>query len=831
MNRLFYQFVIILFALSLPAFLNISAQKTMTDDEVYEMAVKEIENGATQEQLVTKLMQRGVQIEQIRRLRDKYEKQQNKDLLNSQSVLGTSKRTRVNNGDKRREEVLKRRRPNYEKDDPEFENYRKKNVENYTHELDFMFADSLDIYKDYFEDEEEDKIKIFGHDIFNNDKLTFETSMNIATPKDYVLGPGDEVFVDVYGASQRTITAIISPEGSIDIENFGPVNVGGLTVSAATNRLRSTLGQHYSNSTIRLTVGQTKTVSVQVMGAVNVPGTYTLSAFSSVFHALYMAGGISDIGTLRNIKVFRNNKLISTVDIYDYILNGKMTGDVHLKDNDIIIVGTYDCLVNIAGRIKRPMYYEMKNTESVETLLSYAGGFTGDAYKKAVRLIRKNGDRYSMFTIDEFERPNFKVVDGDSVSVDSTLEKFENMVIIKGAVHRPGMYQIGNNINSVRELVNKAEGLTPNAFASHAVLHRTKQDKTLQTISLDLKGIMDGSIADVPLQNEDVIYVLDTENKNKELTMSIFGEVQYPGTYDFSENTTISDFVIQAGGLKDAASTIKVDVSRRIRDPKATSTTEVLAKTYTFTLRDGLVVDNDSAFVLEPFDEVYIRTSPGYMPQQHITVVGEVAFAGEYTLNKKGQRLSDIIKNCGGLTPEAYAKGARLERKMTLEEKERQKALLRVAAGNDSIDLNKLELSDTRSIGINLDMAIQNPGNDEWDIVLEENDRLIVPQYRNTVSISGEVMYPTTVAYKSGSKLDYYINKSGGFSQNAKTGRVFAVNMNGTVTRVRSAKDILPGSEIVVPSKKKHNKMSMGELLSIGTMTASLGSIISVLLK
>jgi len=820
--------LLLLLVLSTPCSF-VLAQHTLTDDEVYEMAMKEIENGVTQEKLVTKLMQRGVQIEQIRRIRDKYEKQKNGDLMNSKKIVGDNKRTRVNNGDKR-EETHNRRKPTYSKDTPEYDDYRKKNVENYTHELDFMFADSLALYNMDFEEEEPGK-KIFGHDIFNNQKLTFESNLNIATPKDYVLGAGDEIYIDVYGASQRTISGSVSPEGTIDIENFGPISVGGLTVAAATNRLRSTLGQRYAGSKIRLTVGQTKTISVQVMGAVNVPGTYTLSAFASVFHALYMAGGITEIGTPRNVKVFRNNKLLSTVDIYDYILNGKLTGNVHLQDNDIIIVGTYDCLVNVTGKIKRPMYYEMKNTESVETLLNYAGGFTGDAYRKTVRLVRKNGERYSMFTIDEFERPNFKVVDGDSLSVDSTLQKFENMVLLKGAVNRPGMYQLGNNIHSVRELIAKAEGLTPHAFANHAILHRTKKDKTLQTISLNLKGIMDGSIADVPLQNEDVIFILDNENSQKELTMSIFGEVQYPGIYDFSENTTISDFVIQAGGLKDAASTIKVDVSRRIRDPKATSTSVTLAKTYTFTLRDGLIVDNDSSFTLEPFDEVYIRTSPGYSPQQHITVVGEVTFAGEYTLNKKGQRLSDVIKNCGGLTSEAYAKGARLERKMTPDEKERQKALLRVAAGNDSIDLNKLELSDTRSIGINLDMAIQNPGNDEWDIVLEENDKLIVPQYRNTVSISGEVMYPTTVAFKDGSKLDYYINKSGGFSQNAKTGRVFAVNMNGTVTRVRTAKDIQPGCEIVVPSKKKHNKMSTGEMLSIGTMTASLASIISILLK
>ena len=812
--------------------LPVCAQSGMSDADVYEFMVKEKKRGTSPQQIAVKLMQSGVKIEQIRRVRDKYQKNTNSELLDSRNVTGQS-RTRVNNGDKKQEKAANLRKRKFEKSDfssEEYSDYEQQQLRDYTNSLDFMFPDSLLIYGDE-EMELKKKKKIFGHDIFNNKKLTFESSMNIATPANYVLGAGDNVIIDIYGASQKNISAVVSPEGTVDIENFGPVTVAGLTVAQATARLRGTLGQKFGGSQVRLTVGQTKTISVQVMGSVNVPGTYTLSAFSTVFHALYMAGGVTEVGTLRNIKVYRNNKLISSVDVYDYILNGKLSGNVKLADNDVIVVGTYDCLVNISGKVKRPMYYEMKKSESVETLLNYAGGFSGDAYKKSVRLIRKNGESYSMFTIDEFERSNFKIFDGDSVSVDSTLKKFDNMVLIKGAVNRPGMYEIGKEIRTVRELVEKAGGLEPEAFGERAVLHRKKEDKSLTTISLNLKGLLENKVADFPLQNEDVIYILSKSGSYNEQTMSIFGEVAYPGIYDFSENTTIEDLIVQAGGLKEAASLVKVDVSRRIRDNKSMNTSETIAKSFTFAIKDGLVVDGDSSFVLQPFDEVYVRKSPNYTEQQHVQIDGEVAFSGEYALSKKGERLSDLIKKCGGLTPEAYAKGARLERKLTPEEKVKQQSLMKIVLGSDSIDVRKLELGDTRPVGINLDMALSNPGSDEWDMVLKEGDRIVVPQYNNTVTLNGEVMYPTTVAYKKGAKLSYYINKAGGYGMNAKTNHVFAVNMNGTVTQVKSANDIQPGCDIVIPTKRKKNRMSMGEIVSLGTMTASLASIIAILLK
>lgn len=575
---------------------------------------------------------------------------------------------------------------------------------------------------------------MFGRDIFNNKDLTFEPNMNIATPQNYILGPGDAVYIDIYGASQKTIESTVSPDGEVTIEGFGPVQVSGLTVAQANARLRSTLGARYSSSKIKLTVGQTRSIMINVMGEVKNPGTYTLPAFATVFHALYMAGGTNDIGTMRNIKVYRNNRLVSVVDIYDYILNGKLTGNVRLADNDVISVGPYDCLVNITGKVKRPMYYEMKRNESVGTLLKYAGGFTGDAYKKSVRIVRKTGREYSVYNVDEFDMSAFHLADEDSVSVDSILPRFSNMVEVKGAVFRPGMYQVGGDINSVKTLIEHADGLREEAFTARAVMHRMKKDRTLEVVPVDVEGILDGTVPDIPIQNNDVLFIPTKQEMMEEQTITIHGEVQYPGIYRYADNETLEDFVLQAGGLKQTASTVKVDVSRRIVNPKALTTDSVIARTYTFALKDGFVIDGTPGFKLMPFDEVYVRKSPGYYKQQNVVVEGEVMFSGTYTLSKKNQRLSDLIKSAGGVNDRGYVAGARLERKVNESERARMEAVLKkakeeaeqmeieAAKENKKIDLKdsekikKFEIPEFYSVGIELDKALANPGCDA-DIV------------------------------------------------------------------------------------------------------------------
>ncbi len=547
------------------------AQSSMTDEQVMQFVAKEYERGTSQAQIVTKLMQRGVNINQIRRVKDTYDRmQKNQGSGTIDNGTSATSRMRVNNDDT-----------------PQGTSQRMQS----THEI-YMLPDSLEMLY-----QESGKRKVFGRDIFNNKMLTFEPNMNIATPQNYRLGPGDAVFIDIYGASQKTVQSTVSPDGTVTIEGFGPVQVSGMTVSQANAHLRSTLGSRYSSSQIRLTVGQTRTIMVNVMGEVKAPGTYTLSAFASVFHALYMAGGVNDLGTLRNIKVYRNSQLISTVDIYDYILNGKLTGNVRLAENDVIVVGPYDCLVNITGKVKRPMFYEMRRNESVGTLLKYAGGFTGDAYTKSVRLVRKTGREFSVYNVDEFDMSSFHLADEDSVSVDSILPRFANMVEVKGAVFRPGMYQVGGNITTVRELLESCEGVTEEAFTAHAVMHRMKEDRTLQVIAVDIDGIMKGTVPDLALKPNDVLFIPTKQEMMEEQTITIHGEVQYPGVYKYAENETLEDFVLQAGGLKQTASTVKVDVARRVSNPKAFQTDSIIARTYSFALKDGFVMRCMSARV------------------------------------------------------------------------------------------------------------------------------------------------------------------------------------------------------------------------------------------
>ena len=644
------------------------AQSSMTDEQVMQFVLKEYERGTSQAQIVTKLMQRGVDINQIRRVKNTYNKiQKNQGLGTVDDGTSATSRMRVNNGDTKEMEAQEMQRRRLEAQRGTSQRMQSAREARHTYneadedfvtindQVGYMLPDSLEMLY-----EESGKRKVFGRDIFNNKMLTFEPNMNIATPQNYRLGPGDAVFIDIYGASQKTVQSTVSPDGTVTIEGFGPVQVSGMTVSQANAHLRSTLGSRYSSSQIRLTVGQTRTIMVNVMGEVKAPGTYTLSAFASVFHALYMAGGVNDLGTLRNIKVYRNSQLISTVDIYDYILNGKLTGNVRLAENDVIVVGPYDCLVNITGKVKRPMFYEMRRNESVGTLLKYAGGFTGDAYTKSVRLVRKTGREFSVYNVDEFDMSSFHLADEDSVSVDSILPRFANMVEVKGAVFRPGMYQVGGNITTVRELLESCEGVTEEAFTAHAVMHRMKEDRTLQVIAVDIDGIMKGTVPDLALKPNDVLFILTKQEMMEEQTITIHGEVQYPGVYKYAENETLEDFVLQAGGLKQTASTVKVDVARRVSNPKAFQTDSIIARTYSFALKDGFVIDGEPGFTLMPFDEVYVRKSPGFYQQQNVVVEGEVMFSGTYTLERKNQRLSDLIKAAGGVNDRAYTNAPRL---------------------------------------------------------------------------------------------------------------------------------------------------------------------------
>ena len=854
------KFIIFSLMLYMVSSMEMAQSSSMKDDQVMSFVVKEHNSGTSNSQIVTKLMQRGVDISQIRRVRARYEREAKQGGLENASgkASATPSRLRANNG-KTREDYAKNTNPSTStpnathQDVTNRSNYRVSAESTDNSDKDEYMAIQNEMSSMYPDIEPQKKSsKVFGRDIFNNKSLTFEPNMNIATPQNYRLGPGDAVIIDIYGASQKTIQDTVSPDGTVTIEGYGPVSISGLTVSQANARLRGTVGSRYSSSKIRLTVGQTKTIMVNVMGEVKAPGTYTLSAFATVFHALYMAGGINDLGTLRNIKVYRNNRLVTVVDIYDYILNGKLTGNVRLADNDVIVVGPYDCLVNITGKVKRPMFYEMKKNESINSLLKYAGSFTGDAYKKSVRVNRKTGREYSVYNVEEFDFASFRIADGDSVTVEPILNRYANTVEVRGAVFRPGMYNLGEQVNSVRSLIEHAEGLTEDAFKARAVMHRMKTDRSLEVVSVDVEGIMSGKVADIPLKENDVLFIPTRQDKMNERTITIRGEVLFPGTYKYADNETIEDFVLQAGGLTDKASVVNVNVSRRVSDAKALRPDSLIAQTYTLSLKDGFVIDGTPGFILMPFDEVFIRKSPGYTEQQNVTIEGEVLFAGAYTLTKRNARLSDLFKKAGGSTKEAYLKGARLIRKandtekarmeavLKMQREQQQKNLLQLAASSNSgsnlqqvaesaknADLEKFNVPDEYPVGIDLSEAIKNPGSDE-DLVLREGDRLVVPQYNGTVKINGAVMYANTVGYEKGKRASYYIDQAGGFASDAVKNKAYIIYMNGKVAKVSHGAKVQPGCEIVVPAKLKR-KMSVAETMSLGTSMSSIAAMIATI--
>ena len=799
--------------------LTLSAQ-SMSDDQVLKYIIKEHNAGTSQAQIVSKLLAKGVNINQIRRIRKKYEKEiQEKQLgvVADNAVDNAGQMMRQNNGNERNFSKMDSDGPDDANENDGFIEKDEKSLSEKTSENKEMLFNGN---------------KVFGRDIFNNTSLTFEPAMNLATPQNYVIGPGDNIKLDIYGASQKSDVYVVSPDGDITVEGYGPIHVSGMSVSRAQAHLRSTLGSRYSSSSIKIGLGQTRTIIVNIMGEVQAPGTYTLSAFASVFHALYMAGGISELGTLRNIKVFRRGSLVTVVDVYDYILNGKLTGNVRLQDNDVIVVGTYDAMVSIKGKVKRPMYYEMKKTESVASLLNYAGGFVHDAYRKSVRVIRNSDSKRTVFNVGEFDFSAFKIHDGDDVSVDSIIDRYENMVEVKGAVFRPGMYQLGGEITTIKNLLEQCDGVMEDAITTRGVMHRMNHDRTLSVLPVDIGGILAGTSPDIPLQNEDVLFVPSKTDQQTERTITIHGEVMYPGEYRYADNETLEDFVLQAGGLKESASTVKVDVSRRIIDSKAIESNGITAENFSFSLKEGFVIDGEPGFVLKPYDEVYVRKSPGYQTQQNVSIEGEVNFPGTYAMSKRETRLSDIVKAAGGVNALAYVKGARLERRITPEERIRMKQVVEVVehqtTDEDSLDLKNLNFGDIYYVGIQLDKAIEEPGSD-YDLVMREGDRIIVPEYNNTVTISGNVLYPNTVAYKKGKKASYYINQAGGFGNRARKHSTYIVHMNGTVNQVGEGDKPTPGCQIIVPTKPKPDPTKVTQWLGIGSTTAAIATTIATI--
>ena len=806
------------------------AQK-MTDDQVVEYVMSAQEKGDSQQEIAADLLRRGVTMDQINRIKRK---------MDSQGKAGIGKT--MDKKSRTRTAPQKNGALQLQSD--------KENVQKMTaseremmmsDELGFLFPDSAMMYMM----EQPKKKEIFGHRIFQNKDLAFEAAYNLPTPPNYQLGPGDEVAIDIWGASQTSIHETISPDGNIYVENLGPVHLSGLTVKQANNYLKQQFGQIYSgingeepNSNISLSLAQNRTIQVHVMGEVENPGTYTMSSFATIFNALYQAGGVNEFGTLREVKVFRGDKLIATYDVYDFILNGNSSTGIRLEDNDVVSVDAYKNLVSITGCVKRPMYYEMLDTENVDKLMKYAGGFQGNAYKEDIRLIRNGKREREIYTLDAAEQQSFILIDGDSISVDSIMPTFANMVEVKGAVYRPGQFQMDGRVNTVKQLIECAGGLKDDAFMNRVILNRRKANNTMENLSINLEDLMDGTIDDVELRKNDVLMIPSIFDMQEVQTVTILGEVAFPGVYEYVDNMSVEDFIVNAGGLTEAASTAKVDVARRVKDARATSANDTISHTYSFSISDGLVVEGNPDFTLMPFDEVYVRKSPGYYKQENVSVEGEVLFGGTYALTKKNQRLSELVANAGGLTPQANIKGARLERLMTDDEKLRLESTIEAAiqmAENkkDSVAIRRSMMSQTSyPVGIELDKALKEPGSDA-DITLRNGDKLIVPQFLNTVKVSGGVMYANTVAYKKGKNLKYYLNQAGGYNENANRKDVYIVYMNGTVTKAKkmSRSVVEPGCEIVVPTKNEREGMSASEILSLSSTAASLATVVLALIN
>ena len=677
--------------------------------------------------------------------------------------------------------------------------------------------------------------RIFGHDLFTIGALTFEPNLSIATPDNYVLGPGDEVIVDVWGDSQMTIKATVSPDGKIFISNVGPVTLAGLTIAEASSRIRGALMSIYEGLAdgsvqMKLSLGSIRSIQVNITGEVTASGTYTLPSLATLFHALHVAGGVSDLGTLRSVKIYRGGQLFSDVDVYDYILNGNSSRDIALRDGDLISVSPYGKLVEITGNVKRPMFYEMKGGETVADLIRFAGDFAGEANRSRVGVTRRQGGKYDSFTVDSADFGNFALEDGDVVSVGGSIDRYENRVGIEGAVYRPGYYAIDNSMKTLKQLIERADGLREDAFMPRAILYREKPDWSLEVKSVDLAKLMSGEIADITLRPNDQFVVAAESGMRENYTVSILGSVSRPDTYPYADNMTVEDLLVAAGGLLESASTANVAITRRIKDPKSLNVNDQLFETFIINVNDSLSVDDGKEFVLEPFDQVYVRRSPVYITQSSVTVTGEVAFGGNYPLSHRNMRISEVIAAAGNVTPGAFVEGAYLLRRMTDEERIQSQALhdMITAQANsgsrDSLNMAGVKIRSVYPVGINLEAALNNPGSDA-DIVLRDGDVVSVPLYNGTVRVMGAVLYPNSVTFTEGKKLKYYVDAAGGFDTRARKNKAFVIYMNGMVASGKSA-EIRPGCIVIVPSKNRTNPISWAEAVGLLSSTASTAAVI-----
>lgn len=800
-------------ALTLLCLASAVASAQMTDSQVVSYVKGGLSSGKNEKQIATELMARGVTVQQMERLRDQYQGAGDHGTGSAagtmnQGVRSTQRISGANTG------LL---------GDSERAMY------NITSTLDSLNVNG------------KKPREIYGHSMFSSKTLSFEPNENLATPENYVLGPGDEVVIEIWGANEAAIRETISAEGRISVSQIGPIYLNGLTIKQANTQVRRVFAQKYAGvmgdapvSDVSVSLGSVRTIQVNVFGEVEVPGTYRLSGFSTVFHALYRAGGVTERGSVRNINVVRGGKVIANVDIYPFLVEGKMDANVRLQDGDVISVPVYENLVNVDGLVKRPMDYEMRSGETVKGLLDYAGGFDGGAYTKQIRINRAGESQRSILTVTEDRYSSVMLEAGDSLYVDGMTENFANRIEIKGKVYRPGAYELGSEISTVKQLIEHAGGVLEDAFLNRARIERKKDDLTSESLSFNLGSLLAGRTSDIKLRKNDVVIVDDLHQISEVGTLTINGYVNQPQEVGYAENMTIEDLILLAGGLQRGASSARVEVSRRLMNDGSLMPNDTLSRVYTFPLDITLSHNDANDFKLEPYDIVSVRKSPDYRPQANVTVVGEVAFPGDYSMITVGERISSILERAGGLTGHAYINGATLHRKMSDEEKSLQAAvdkMTKLGATKDTMDVSKLDAEgEYYSVALELDKAIANPGSD-FDLVLKEGDRIMIPEFLSTVKIAGTVMYPNSVTYKSGASVGYYINKAGGYGNRAKRSRVYVIYMNGNVSKARMGTKVEPGCEIIVPSKPEKKATSTAEILSTASMATSITTAVATLAR
>ena len=831
MNKLFSLLAfLILVSISLPVMAQVNPQNLnnirvdeLSDDQVRAFMRQLEASGMGDGQLEQMAQSRGMRPEEIKKLRERVDKLKNSDKQKS----GQGDPNKIQS-----KTSADGRQLNYETDslsnqrDPETE------AEKALNEL---------------------RSKIFGADLFKNSKLTFEPNLSIATPKNYVIGPNDELLMDIYGNSEASYNLKVSPEGNINVEYVGIIPVAGLTIEVATSRIRSRLSAVYSglrngSTNLNIAVGNIRSIKVILTGEIVKPGTYTLPSLANVFNALYSAGGPTENGSFRSIELIRGGKKIATLDIYDFLMKGEMADNLRLQDQDIIRVPVYRSRIEIVGEVKRPGIFELRSGESFKDLLNFAGDFTENAFRARVKVLKNTEIERKIVDISSDKFSEYKPNTGDKYFVDRVLERFVNRVSIEGAVFRPGAYELKPGL-ALSQLVEKAEGLKEDAFRQRAYITRLKPDNQTEIISVDLAGILNGTIKDIPLQREDVISISSIFDLKEEYKVTIDGEVREPGTFDYAEKMTLEELILMAGGFTEAATSQRVEISRRVKNSNLTSADAITAQVFQVDIDKDLNFSKPK-FELEPFDIISVRSSIGYEVQRQVKVEGEVLYPGMYTIISKDERVSDLLKRAGGLTALAYAKGASLKREgppkvegknaidQTEEEQNKIDKLQRLQENVKDITAIKVkeEVLKNVYVGIKLENIIENPGT-QADLILEEGDILRIPKQLQTVKVNGEVLYPVTTIFNQSRGFKYYISQGGGFSNKSLKRRSYVIYANGSVKSTskiflfNSYPSIEPGAELFVPQKEDKRPLSAGEIVGISSGLASLAVIILNLVK